>query len=78
MTLRRAARTMARMARITATRRDAKWYGVGHNAVCTFDGADYIIFHGYDASDERARSKLRIEKLQWDDAGWPVVKLAAP
>ena len=52
---------------------DAKWYGVGHNAVCTFDGVDYLIFHGYDASDERARSKLRIEKITWDATGWPVV-----
>lgn len=57
---------------------DAHWYGVGHNAVCTFDGVDYIIFHGYDASDERARSKLRIEKLRWNEAGWPVVAVAAP
>jgi len=28
---------------------DKNWYGVGHNAVCTFDGKDYLIFHGYDA-----------------------------
>lgn len=52
---------------------DAKWYGVGHNAVCHFDGVDYLVFHGYDASDARARSKLRIEKLRWTDDGWPVV-----
>lgn len=52
---------------------DAHWYGVGHNAVCTFDGVDYLIFHGYDASDARGRSKLRIEKITWDDAGWPTV-----
>jgi arabinan endo-1,5-alpha-L-arabinosidase len=57
---------------------DAKWYGVGHNAVCTFDGVDYLIFHGYDASDEHGRAKLRIEKLQWDNAGWPTVAAPAP
>ena len=28
------------------------WFGVGHNAVYTFDGRDYLIFHGYDAKDE--------------------------
>jgi len=50
---------------------DAKWYGVGHNAVASFDGVDYLVFHGYDAADN-GRSKLRIEKLQWED-GWPVV-----
>lgn len=51
---------------------DAKWYGVGHNGVATFDGTDYIVFHAYDASDERGRSKLRIEKLAWDN-DWPSI-----
>jgi arabinan endo-1,5-alpha-L-arabinosidase len=53
---------------------DENWYGVGHNAVATFDGTDYLVFHAYDAKDERGRSKLRIEKLRWDADGWPVVK----
>ena len=52
---------------------DANWYGVGHNAVATFDGVDYLIFHGYDAHD-RGRPKLRIEPLAWSPAGWPTVK----
>jgi arabinan endo-1,5-alpha-L-arabinosidase len=52
---------------------DKNWYGVGHNAVCTFDGVDYLIFHGYDAQD-KGISKLRIEKLDWNK-GWPVVHL---
>jgi arabinan endo-1,5-alpha-L-arabinosidase len=50
---------------------DKNWYGVGHNAVCAFDGKDYIIFHGYDASDN-GRSKLRIEELKWDNE-WPAI-----
>lgn len=52
---------------------DTQWYGVGHNAVCTFDGKDFLIFHGYDASD-KGRSKLRIEELTWDTGNWPIVK----
>jgi arabinan endo-1,5-alpha-L-arabinosidase len=48
------------------------WYGVGHNAVVSFDGADYLVFHGYDAKD-RAISKLRIEKIRWTEDGWPEV-----
>ncbi|MFT3824802.1 MAG: arabinan endo-1,5-alpha-L-arabinosidase [Chitinophagaceae bacterium] len=48
-----------------------KWHGVGHNAVCTFNNTDYLIFHGYDAADN-GKSKLRIEKLQWVDE-WPLV-----
>ncbi len=50
---------------------DASWYGVGHNAVCTFDGADYLVFHGYAASDN-GKSKLRIQKLSWGTDGWPI------
>jgi arabinan endo-1,5-alpha-L-arabinosidase len=49
------------------------WPGVGHSATYTFDGIDYIIYHGYDASDH-GRSKLLIDTLQWDKDGWPVVK----
>ena len=51
---------------------DSKWFGVGHNAVCTFDGTDYLVFHGYDATDQ-GRPKLRIEKLRWNADGWPQV-----
>ncbi|RZK92648.1 MAG: arabinan endo-1,5-alpha-L-arabinosidase, partial [Hymenobacter sp.] len=51
---------------------DANWYGVGHNAVATFDKVDYLIFHGYDAHDQ-GRPKLRIEPLTWSAAGWPQV-----
>lgn len=50
---------------------DKDWHGVGHNAVCTFDNIDYLVFHGYDAKD-RGRSKLRMEKLNWT-TGWPEV-----
>lgn len=52
---------------------DDNWYGVGHNAVCDFNGQDYLIFHGYDAHD-KGISKLGIEKLDWRD-GWPEVQL---
>ena len=49
-----------------------EWYGAGHNSVYTFDGKDYIIYHGYDAAD-RGRSKLIIHELGWDKEGWPVI-----
>ncbi|CAN5866273.1 hypothetical protein BH24BAC1_BH24BAC1_31650 [soil metagenome] len=48
------------------------WQGVGHNAVATSDGTDYLIYHGYEAADN-GKSKLRISKLSWDKEGWPVV-----
>lgn len=46
------------------------WYGVGHNAVCTFDGLDYLVFHGYDANDY-SKAKLIVRQLDWKH-GWPV------
>jgi len=50
---------------------DKNWYGVGHNALASFDGVDYLVFHGYAAADN-GRSKLRIEKLKWEN-DWPVI-----
>lgn len=48
------------------------WHGVGHNSAYTFDGKDYLIFHGYDASDE-GKPKLVIKEMQWNKEKWPVV-----
>jgi arabinan endo-1,5-alpha-L-arabinosidase len=48
------------------------WAGVGHNSAYTFDGEDYLVFHGYDVKDN-GKPKLRIEKMKWDESGWPVV-----
>ncbi|MDB5247314.1 MAG: arabinan endo,5-alpha-L-arabinosidase [Segetibacter sp.] len=46
------------------------WFGAGHNSAYTFNGKDYIVYHGYDAQD-KGRSKLIIEALNWEN-GWPV------
>jgi arabinan endo-1,5-alpha-L-arabinosidase len=54
-----------------AVERNTDWYGAGHNAVYTFNGIDYNIFHGYDATD-RGRSKLIIQQIKWDADEWPV------
>lgn len=51
---------------------NARWPGVGHNSVYTFDGRDYFITHAYDAKD-RGWSKLKVLDLTWDDDGWPRV-----
>jgi len=49
------------------------WPGVGHNSAYTFDGKDYLVFHGYDASDG-GKSKLLIKELAWDVEGWPFIE----
>jgi arabinan endo-1,5-alpha-L-arabinosidase len=46
--------------------------GVGHNAVCNFNGQDYIVFHAYEAA-ENGRPKLMVKEFKWDKDGWPVV-----
>lgn len=53
---------------------DKNWHGVGHNAVVSFDGKDYLVFHGYDANDG-GNPKLLIREIHWDKEQWPDVKL---
>ena len=48
-----------------------EWYGAGHNSAYTFDGKDYMVYHGYDAKD-RGRSKLIIDEIKWE-GGWPAI-----
>ncbi|MFB6320739.1 family 43 glycosylhydrolase [Saccharicrinis sp. FJH54] len=52
---------------------DDNWYGIGHNAVYSADGKDYLICHGYDAND-KGKSKLIVTELTWDKKKWPVVE----
>ena len=47
------------------------WHGVGHNAIVTDEGKDWLVCHGYDAKDN-GKSKLIIRELQWRN-GWPFV-----
>jgi arabinan endo-1,5-alpha-L-arabinosidase len=49
-----------------------RWRGPGHNAIFSEDGVDYIIYHAYDAESQGVPT-LRIDKLTWDDDGWPAI-----
>lgn len=48
-----------------------RYKGPGHNVVFQHNGQDYLVYHAYDAEDF-GTSKLRIERLQWQD-GWPIL-----
>lgn len=48
------------------------WAGVGHCAVYTFDGKNYLIAHGYSIAEDGA-SKLIVREITWDEKGWPCV-----
>ena len=53
---------------------DDRYAGMGHCAVVTFDGQDYMFLHGYDG-DADYRSKLLVGKISWTADGWPELKL---
>ncbi|RVT74001.1 arabinan endo-1,5-alpha-L-arabinosidase [Flavobacterium sufflavum] len=48
------------------------YYGVGHNSAYTFDGVDYIFYHGYDVK-QNGKPVLIVKELKWDENLWPIV-----
>ncbi len=51
-----------------------RYSGVGHCAVVSSGGRDYMFMHGYDR-DYDYRSKLLIREISWTSDGWPEVEL---
>jgi len=47
---------------------------VGHCAVATLGGKDYMYMHGYD-KDYNFQSKLLIREITWTPDGWPTIEL---
>jgi len=50
------------------------WAGVGHNGICTFNGIDFMVFHGYKIS-ENGKPELIIREIKWTSDGWPEIVL---
>lgn len=50
-----------------------RWRGPGHNAVIDYAGSAWLVHHAYDAWNNGVPT-LRIARLNWDAAGWPVVE----
>jgi arabinan endo-1,5-alpha-L-arabinosidase len=48
------------------------YFGVGHNSAYTFDGKDYLFYHGYDAQ-QNGKPVLVVKEIQWDTDFWPTV-----
>lgn len=51
-----------------------RYAGAGHSATVSFNGSDYLFFHGYDMEDN-SRAHLLIREITWDEEGWPSVTL---
>jgi len=49
---------------------DARFKGLGHNAVLREGERDYLVFHAYD-SDNGGTPTLRISPIYWTPDGWP-------
>ncbi|MBN2504377.1 MAG: family 43 glycosylhydrolase [Bacilli bacterium] len=58
--------------------------GPGHNSIIIDEAGDYwIVYHAYDTSESPTfgnspRRSLMIDKLVWDDLGWPTVRGTLP
>lgn len=48
---------------------DERFFGVGHCSVYEFGGQWYFLCHAYD-SEHRAKAKLFLKPLKFDEAGW--------
>ena len=54
------------------TKGNENYFGVGHNSAYTFDGVDYLFYHGYDAK-QNGKPVLVVKELKWDADLWPIV-----
>jgi arabinan endo-1,5-alpha-L-arabinosidase len=50
---------------------NASWVAPGHNAVITYNGKTYNLYHALQGSSS-GQATLRIAELVWDADGWPV------
>lgn len=55
-------------------------YGPGHCSEWIEDdnGQYWIMFHGFQASDVNGGRKIYLDKVHWDDKGWPYIENSQP
>lgn len=61
-------------------KKNANWVGPGHNSEIITDdeGQDWILYHAYDAKDASKGRVMVMDRLLWDEDGWPYVEGNAP
>jgi arabinan endo-1,5-alpha-L-arabinosidase len=57
-----------------------RFRGPGHNSKLVQDGAgnDWMLYHAYDAKNERAGRLLMIDRVLWDEDDWPYIEGGSP
>ena len=58
---------------------DKDFYGPGHNSVMLDDAGDYwMYYHAYSRADNFATRHLFMDKIEWDDDGFPYIETLKP
>jgi arabinan endo-1,5-alpha-L-arabinosidase len=61
--------------------KNERFVGNGHCSEIVQDdeGNDWILYHGYDVTDENPRNrKLLLDQIKWDKKDWPYIEKASP
>ena len=64
----------------TVIKGNDRWKGPGHNSEIITDkeGDTWLLYHAYDALDPEKGRVMLLDKLLWDEEGWPYVKGVTP
>jgi arabinan endo-1,5-alpha-L-arabinosidase len=73
-------RELARAYREVTLLGDDRVKGPGHNSQIVTDdkGQDWILYHGWDATEPEAGRKMFIDKVTWGEDGWPIINNGTP
>ena len=64
----------------TVIKGNDRWKGPGHNSEIITDkeGDTWLLYHAYDAQDPAKGRVMLLDKLLWDEEGWPYVEGGTP
>ena len=64
----------------TVIKGNDRWKGPGHNSEIITDkeGDTWLLYHAYDALDPEKGRVMLLDKLLWDEEGWPYVQGGTP
>ena len=59
---------------------NARWAGTGHNGEIIVDdaGQTWLPYHAYDKLEPEKGRKVLLDRIQWDEDGWPYIDYDMP